>query len=281
MIELARLWAVARRANWRVVNGGYKLASCPVCGAVGYTLLYKMLTQRLVESWGLSHYAEVAYDEREGGMCLTCGVNLRSRALASAMAWRILGNHAEGFSTTLAHPVLYSGKKAVINAFGLLHSWLAELPNLYYSEYNPSQPGVRREDLMNLSYASSEFDFVFCSETLEHIPDYRRGLREIHRVLKLGGVLFLTVPLLWYTRTRQRARIDTEKGTITHLLPPSYHNSPLNEMPGLDFLVTYDFGSDFLAEVSIAGFSGELFLAPRYGPGPQNPYNVVMIGTRL
>jgi len=41
-------------------------------------------------------------------------------------------------------------------------------------------------------------DSVICSEVLEHIHKPMDCLREIHRILKKGGVLYLTVPMYWY-----------------------------------------------------------------------------------
>ncbi|MFN3236174.1 MAG: class I SAM-dependent methyltransferase [Pseudomonadales bacterium] len=45
-----------------------------------------------------------------------------------------------------------------------------------------------------LPFADGQFDKVICSEVLEHIPDYRSVLQEIHRVLKVGGVFAASVP---------------------------------------------------------------------------------------
>jgi SAM-dependent methyltransferase len=40
-------------------------------------------------------------------------------------------------------------------------------------------------------------DTVILTEVLEHCPDPKQVLSEIFRVLKPGGVLFLTIPFLW------------------------------------------------------------------------------------
>jgi 2-polyprenyl-3-methyl-5-hydroxy-6-metoxy-1,4-benzoquinol methylase len=45
-----------------------------------------------------------------------------------------------------------------------------------------------------LPFPADIFDGCICSETLEHVLDPAKVLREIHRVLKPGGFLFLTVP---------------------------------------------------------------------------------------
>lgn len=49
-----------------------------------------------------------------------------------------------------------------------------------------------------LPFPYSSFDVVICAELLEHVPDPRDVLQEAHRVLKPGGMLFITVPFLAY-----------------------------------------------------------------------------------
>lgn len=58
----------------------------------------------------------------------------------------------------------------------------------------PSCPNVvlQHADVENLSFVSECFDIVFCCEVLEHVPDPKRALREMRRVLKTGGALVLT-----------------------------------------------------------------------------------------
>jgi SAM-dependent methyltransferase len=48
------------------------------------------------------------------------------------------------------------------------------------------------EDIHKLSFADESIGTVVCVETLEHVADPLRGVREIHRVLKPGGVAILT-----------------------------------------------------------------------------------------
>lgn len=49
-------------------------------------------------------------------------------------------------------------------------------------------------DIFHLPMADNSFDKVLFSEVLEHLSDDRRGLCEIHRILKPGGILALSVP---------------------------------------------------------------------------------------
>lgn len=53
---------------------------------------------------------------------------------------------------------------------------------------------VVRGDALNLPYADETFDCVIASEILEHIPDDDAAIAELIRVLKVGGILAVSVP---------------------------------------------------------------------------------------
>jgi len=50
-------------------------------------------------------------------------------------------------------------------------------------------------DLTHLQFKDNSFDAVICNHVLEHIPDDRKALSEIYRVLKPGGWAILQVPI--------------------------------------------------------------------------------------
>jgi len=54
----------------------------------------------------------------------------------------------------------------------------------------------RREDLTHLSFPDGSFDLVYASHVLEHILDDQSAIREIRRVLSVGGVAVLPVPII-------------------------------------------------------------------------------------
>jgi SAM-dependent methyltransferase len=66
-------------------------------------------------------------------------------------------------------------------------------------------PDILTHDISRgLPFDDASFDFAFCIEVLEHLPNPFGALSEIHRVLKPGGVVVLSVPnpyhvkeLLW------------------------------------------------------------------------------------
>lgn len=49
-------------------------------------------------------------------------------------------------------------------------------------------------DIQQLGFADASFDTAISCETIEHVPDPARAVRELARVLRPGGRLFLTTP---------------------------------------------------------------------------------------
>ena len=96
-------------------------------------------------------------------------------------------------------------------------------------------------DMQRMSFADSSIDIIIHSDTLEHVPDSKAALKESMRVLKPGGHLFYTVPIVIGRLTR------TRRG-----LPASYHGKPgLNRD---DCVVQTEYGADFWCEIFEAGF---------------------------
>lgn len=52
-------------------------------------------------------------------------------------------------------------------------------------------PELRQADILSIPYADESFDFVMAAHVLEHLPDPQHALREMVRVLKPGGMLFV------------------------------------------------------------------------------------------
>jgi len=50
-------------------------------------------------------------------------------------------------------------------------------------------------DIMDIAYAEETFDVIFCSHVLEHVPDDRRAIRELNRVLRSDGWAVFLVPI--------------------------------------------------------------------------------------
>ncbi len=62
----------------------------------------------------------------------------------------------------------------------------------YYDTY---PAGTQDMDITNLTLGDNSFDSIICSHVLEHIPDDRKAMQELYRVLKPSGWAILQVPL--------------------------------------------------------------------------------------
>ncbi len=186
---------------------------CPVCGRRTLHTRQHPLSQHLIDEWGLPDRWTLAFNEREGFCCGGCGSSLRSRHLALVLVEELntrLRTRSICLSELARSPDFQGLHIAEVNAAGSLHRFLAEAPNLAYSEYSSKSPHIPSEDLMHLSYASDSFDLVLHSETLEHVPDVCRALDELWRVLRPGGLNVFTIPVLWDRLvTRRRAQLES------------------------------------------------------------------------
>lgn len=99
------------------------------------------------------------------------------------------------------------------------------------SEYAVSSSPVKNRLILvdvatqNLPYSREMFDFVTAINVLEHLPNLDHSLREINRVLRYGGFLYISVP--------------SEKTVDTWLDP--YHVNILRREEWGDLLVKYGF----------------------------------------
>jgi len=65
-------------------------------------------------------------------------------------------------------------------------------------DFYPRTPEVTYVgDIQDMSMIDAEtYDTAICLEVLEHVPDPFQAVREIHRILKPGGILIVSVPHL-------------------------------------------------------------------------------------
>ncbi|MGL5809933.1 MAG: class I SAM-dependent methyltransferase [Nocardioides sp.] len=52
-------------------------------------------------------------------------------------------------------------------------------------------------DVVDIPVEDGRYDLVWCSQTLEHVREPLRALREFHRILKSGGEAWLTAPFCY------------------------------------------------------------------------------------
>jgi SAM-dependent methyltransferase len=213
-------------------QGFAPLETCPVCGGHSFTRS-PILWDALIREWNLSP-AEADYVDLQQGMsCAECKNNLRSMTLAASM------NRAFDHTGTLqelcaSDPGFRRLTLVEINPAGGLTPTLKLLPNHLLRAFPEF-------DMQRIKFADDSIDIILHSDTLEHVPDPGRALRECWRTLKPQGDLFYTVPVIVGRMTKRREG-----------LPPSYHCTPGTDAE--DLKVRTEYGADFWCEAFEAGF---------------------------
>ena len=167
---------------FRKRNTGFR---CPVCGAktgtgpMAMSHLGKMqrhgcvLNPLLYETLNLEHYS-----------CRRCGASDRERLYALYFKEYLPGQEEV--------------RLLDIAPAAALSAMLRRRPEIRYrsADLFMKQVDDRGVDITDMGlYADASFDFFICSHILEHVPDDRRAMRELHRILRSGGAGIAMVPI--------------------------------------------------------------------------------------
>lgn len=80
----------------------------------------------------------------------------------------------------------------------------------------------QQENLLALTFADAQFDYILCWGVLMHIPEAERALPELVRVLKPGGILILSEPNMHSLESRLKRfikRLLSKTGANVQLTP--------------------------------------------------------------
>jgi len=183
---------------------------------------------------------------RETLICPKCGLNNRMRAAIDIFCRKFSPKKNSNIFITEQTTILYKEIKKMF-------------PGIQGSEYlgdsialgSHNNQGIRNEDLTQLSFDNDKFDYILSFDVFEHIPNYKKALKECYRCLRPGGVLFFSVPFITTSIKNRIRAVLSEEGKIIHLLPPEYHGDPLRPEGCLCF---YHFGWELLDEIRALGF---------------------------
>jgi len=85
-----------------------------------------------------------------------------------------------------------------IKPFQTLYAGFSETSVGIDVEHSPHGTSMadRIYDGKKIPFDDNTFDYVLCTEVLEHVPDPKEFLMEIRRVMKPGAVLIMTIPFM-------------------------------------------------------------------------------------
>jgi len=164
---------------------------------------------------------------RESMQCPDCQATSRQRAVAHGIM-RSIELPGERYMTL---PVWTQKVTQHVYQVGRdrLTPFLDDTMDVRVSE-NSLRPGCDCQNLERLAYPSASFTLIVCSEVLEHVRLYRYALAELSRVLKPGGSLILTVPLVGGDAHETFCEIVTDKCPEADIWSPDapVHADPLD-----------------------------------------------------
>jgi 2-polyprenyl-3-methyl-5-hydroxy-6-metoxy-1,4-benzoquinol methylase len=138
--------------------------------------------------------------------------------------YRVRGDYHRGLDPDWSYTPIYRRKTVLVDQFVgrlpeeaelldvgagegvLVDRYRAQGRHIIGIDANYDSPTVQKGDLLSLPFSSGSFDAVLCLDVLEHIGLLAQAgaLGEIHRVLKEGGTLLLSVPNLAHLHSRVR-----------------------------------------------------------------------------
>ena len=109
----------------------------------------------------------------------------------------------------------------------LVEEWKVDAHGLEYdartvaeTQLNPVlRNRITQGDLQAIPSAAAQWDYAMLNEVLEHVGDERRVLREVHRVLKPGGRLFIFSPNRWFPFETHCVNWRNSARQIPHWVP--------------------------------------------------------------
>jgi SAM-dependent methyltransferase len=162
---------------------------CPVCGTGlrRFKPIWKSFARKL-EQHGFAHPLESLETFNVANhTCPACDASDRERLYALYLDERF-----ESLDRRRRHTLVDFAASP-----GLARR-LRALPWIAYRTADLYRPGVDdRVDIADMAiYGNDSIDAFICSHVLEHVPDDRRAMRELHRVLRPGGFGIVMVPLV-------------------------------------------------------------------------------------
>jgi SAM-dependent methyltransferase len=177
---LKRVASSLRRRVGRLIPWGG--AYCVVCGKSSPSFLpFHWATGRVPD---VLHALDVVGSDLLRNACPKCECNDRERHLRMYIESMDLAKRFNGARVLHFAPEL------------VLSRYIASLGPIEHIQADlfPSRQGIRREDMLQMSFPDGYFDIFIANHVMEHVGDDLQALREIQRVLRPGSLVILQTP---------------------------------------------------------------------------------------
>lgn len=157
---------------------------CPFCGHK--VIAFEKHGQK---SEIYNHHEMVGAGYRDNCLCFKCGSTDRERLLYSVIKFHIgLLNIKQKYNILHVAPEKNISKLIEEKSF---HNYIKG--DKFTKGYSYSA-GTIDLDITNLNFENNYFDIIICNHVLEHVPNEKLALTELHRVLKTNGKAIMQVP---------------------------------------------------------------------------------------
>lgn len=186
-----RRWNKSLRRRFDVLSYLGRTYRCPVCltGLRAFKSSTRGFPEELVR-YGFV-YPVTAYEtlNLEAVSCPACEATDRER-LSALYLIEMFGTFDQSRRYRLLEfaPSLGPGLRTLLRRYPFVDYRSADL------DRNDVHDNVDITDMR--IYADQSFDVFLCSHVLEHVPDDRKGMRELYRILKADGFGVVLVPLI-------------------------------------------------------------------------------------
>ena len=200
--------------------------SCPVCGR---------------SSRRFRPYGNPPHDEAQ---CIHCGSLERHR-----FVWLLLNNETNLFEDGAKRVLHFAPEPCLEPRFR------QRLGAGYRTADLDREDVDLRLDVSGLELSEESFDVIICSHVLEHVPDDRRAMEELHRILAADGWALVVVPVTraWtvedpsITDPDERLRVFGQRDHVRR-----YGPDIADRLTSVGFVVTTHRASDFHSESDIS-----------------------------
>ena len=197
------------------------------------------VARRKIKAFGLARYCPVCRSRvrfflphglkpRVGAECPVCSGLERHR-----LVWMVLNRRTDLFDARLKK-MLHIAPETVYSR------QLRRLNHLFYVSADLRLPSAMiRLDVTRLPFPGRTFDAVYCGHVLEHVPEDRKALKELFRVMAPGGWALIQVPITAAETMEDPAVVEPAERTAAYGHPDHVRR----------------YGPDVQARLTAAGFS--------------------------